>query len=88
MNDKEQTHMLVKYIMPVSLVLLPILAFVILYVSAQTQNTELTWAEALLVPSSIFLMVASTCGFFLAIWWFRQSIKVNNHGKKKQKTFN
>lgn len=82
MNEKEQTNVLIKFIMPVSLVLLPLLAFGMIYQFYNSHNSELTWVEVLLVPTSMFLIATGVCSFFLTIWYFRHTIRFQRKGKK------
>lgn len=74
MNDKRSTGLLLKVFMPAILVVLPVIVFSYLYSFYKSHDSQLTWAEVLLVPSSVFLIIVSVCVFFITIWWYRNSI--------------
>lgn len=81
MNEKEQTHILAKFIMPIALVILPVLTFFSLYYFYRTHENDVSWIEMLFIPTSVFFIGAGVCCFFITIWWFRHTIKFQHRGK-------
>lgn len=80
-DERRQTNNLMRFVMPGFMMLLPALTFAFLMISFRDHREDITWAEMLLVPTGVFIVVSFIFSFFIAIWWYRHSIRFHQKGK-------
>lgn len=71
MDDKKNTRILLKVFMPAFLVTFPLVVFLYIYTFYKTHANEISFLEVLMVPSVVFIVLASVFIFFITIWWYR-----------------
>lgn len=73
-HQQKQTNVLLKFLLPMFLTVIPIGTLVLLYAFYEGQEEPITWYEVILVPLNVFFVTLSVAAFFALIWYYRHYI--------------